>query len=266
VTESEAFYLPDRGGFVGTICAQGAWDPNSQTGVAVLALLGHVIEDVPTLTPMSLSRITVDIVRPVPIGRRLEVSTAIVREGKKIQVVDLGVTVDGVECARARVLRLCVADVQGRPGMPESSTQANPVSLLDPPEALEELAIERGPGMMRALDLRRVRVGDSDTFGFWVRLRVPVVAGEPIRATSRQTVGVDFTNCIGAAINPGVATTINPDVTAHFLRPPTGDWVAITGHTTFLHEAARGISGATLSDRDGLFAIASASQLIQPVG
>jgi hypothetical protein len=164
------------------------------------------------------------------------------------------------------VLRLRDADVSAAPGMPASSTHVDPASALRPPEALEELAMDKGPGMMRALDLRRSRVGDSDTYAYWVRLRVPVVAGEPVRATSRQTVGVDFTNCIGAAINPSAATTINPDVSAQFLRAPAGEWVAIVGDTRFGHDVGRGISSATLSDRDGVFAVTSASQLVQPVG
>jgi hypothetical protein len=265
VTEAEAFYYPDRGGYVGTVAAQGAWDVNAQTGVAVLALLGHVLEDLPTLTPMGLARVTVDMVRPVPIGKRLEVTSQVVREGKKLQVLDLGVLVGDVEHARARVLRLRDADLCDAPGMPESSTSHEPAAGLPAPEQLEEMPADRGPGMMRALDLRRA-VLDGGAYAYWVRLRVPVVAGEPVRATSRQTVGVDFTNCIGAAINPSVATTINPDVSAQFLRAPAGEWVAIVGDTRFHHGVGRGISAATLSDRDGVFAAATASQLIQPVG
>ena len=102
MTEAEAFYLPDRGGFVGTVLAQGAWDPRTQTGVAVLALLGHVLEDIPTLAPMTMSRITVDMVRPVPIHRRMVFTPSIVREGKKLQVLDLSLVVDDIEHARAR--------------------------------------------------------------------------------------------------------------------------------------------------------------------
>ena len=265
MTEEQAFYVPDRGGFVGTVLAQGAWDVSSQTGVAVLALLGHVLEDIPTLAPMGLARITVDMVRPVPIHRRLTVTSSVIREGKKLQVLDLAVMVDDVEHARARVLRLRDADVSGEPGMPPSTTEHDPASAMLPPEALSELPTDRGPGMMRALDLRRSLVGEGDTYGYWVRLRVPVVAGEPVRPTSLQTVAVDFTNCIGAVINPSVATTINPDVSAQFLRPPTGEWLAIVGDTRFGHTVGRGISAATLSDRDGVFAATSAAQLVQPV-
>lgn len=265
MTEAEAFYYPDRGGFVGTVLAQGAWDVNSQTGVAVLALLGHVLEDLPTLTPMGLARVTVDMVRPVPIGRRLEVATHVVREGKKLQLRDVVITVDDVEHARARVLRLRDADVSATPGLPPSSTEADPAAALAPPEAIPAMDSTRGPGMMRALDLRRAQIGDEGAYAYWLRLRVPVVAGEAIRPMSLQTVGVDFTNCIGALIDPSTATTINPDVSAQFLRPPTGEWIAVVGDTRFDHVVGRGISAATLSDRDGVFAAATASQLVQPV-
>lgn len=262
--DDAAFYLPDGDGFVGTEMAQGAWDTSSQTGVAVLALLGHVLEDLPTLAPMGLARITVDLVRPVPIHRRLDVRSRTVREGKKLQVLDLAVTVDDVEHVRARVLRLREADVSHHPEAPASSTQHDPATTLQPPEELDPLPGDRGPGMIRALDMRPAQSGGGAPY-FWVRMRVPVVAGEPIRATSRQTVGVDFTNCVGAVIQPGVITTINPDVSGQFLRAPRGEWIAIVGDTRFAHDLGRGISAATLSDREGVFAVATASQLVQPL-
>ncbi len=266
MTEAESFYVPDRGDFVGTRLSEGAWDPNAQTGVAVCALLGHVVEDIPSLVPMDLTRITVDLVRPLPIGRRVTVGSTIVREGKKLQVSDIVLRVDDVEHVRARVLRLRSADISGTAGLPESSTDADPASLLEPPEALPALAREDGPGMVRALDLRRAPALDGGSFGYWVRLKVAVVAGEPVRPTSRQTFATDFTSCIGADFRLDVATTINPDVSAHFVRPPAGEWVAITGETRFVHQRGRGISDATLSDRDGLFAVATAAVLVQPLG
>lgn len=265
MTEAEALYLPDRGGFVATVCAQGAWDPNSQTGIAVLALFGHVLEDIPTVAPMSLARVTVDLVRPVPIGRRLEISSSTLRDGKKLQVLDLILRSDDAEHVRARVLRLREEDHADRDDMPVSSTDVDPAGSLIPPEELQPLPPDLGPGMMRGLDMRRVQVGDTGVHGFWIRLRVPVVAGEPVRATSRQTLGVDVTNCIGAVFDPRVTTTINPDVSAQFLRRPEGEWTAVVGDTRFDAGVARGISHATLSDRRGVFAAATASQLVQPL-
>src|SRR3954447_3522618 len=126
MTEAEAFYIRDGDAFVCTACTQGAWAHGGQAGSAVLALLGHVLEDVPTLTPMSLTRLTVDIVRPVPIGERLHVDTEVVREGKKIQVVDLVVRADETVTTRARALRIRDRDVGSLGGMPLSTTGENP--------------------------------------------------------------------------------------------------------------------------------------------
>ena len=81
-------------------------EPGAQAGGAVLALLGHVLEDVPTLAPMSLSRLTVDLVRPVPIGEPLWIDHVVIREGKIIQVVDSIVRSAQHECVRARTLRI----------------------------------------------------------------------------------------------------------------------------------------------------------------
>ena len=64
--------------------------------------------------------------------------------------------------------------------------------------------------------------------------------------------------------HPGRVTMINPDVTAHVLRPPAGEWMAITGETRFNPASVGGVSTAQLSDADGVFAVASTSQLIQP--
>src|SRR3954465_15486758 len=111
MSEAEALYVRDRETFVGTSCTKGAWAHGGQAGGAVLALLGHVLEDVPTLSPMSLTRLTADIVRPVPVGQRLRVDPEILRQGKKIQVVDLTVSAGDTVTTKARALRIRDRDV-----------------------------------------------------------------------------------------------------------------------------------------------------------
>jgi hypothetical protein len=71
---------------------------------------------VPTLTPMSLARLTVDLMRPVPVGAPLTVATRVAREGKKLQIVELALLADGVECVLASALRLREADLVGETG------------------------------------------------------------------------------------------------------------------------------------------------------
>ena len=102
----DALYTRDGDAFVGTACTGSAWDEATQSGGAVLALLGHVLEDVPTLVPMSMTRLTVDIVRPVPVGEPLHIATEILREGKKIQLIDLTMTAGETVTTQARALRI----------------------------------------------------------------------------------------------------------------------------------------------------------------
>jgi acyl dehydratase len=122
MTEEAALYIRDGDASVGTVCTKGAWAHGGQAGGAVLALLGHVLEDVSTLTPMSMTRLTVDIVRPVPVGERLHVATDVIREGKKIQLVDLTLSAGDVVTTRACALRIRDRDVGPLAGMPRSTS------------------------------------------------------------------------------------------------------------------------------------------------
>ena len=262
--EAEALYVRDGDAYVGTILTQGGWDPAAANGGTVLALVGHCLDEVPTLVPMTLSRFTADLHRPVPIGRRLRVEPTVVREGKKLQVVELRLLVDDVEHLRVSALRLRDAAVGA--GELADTTDARPGDALVPPEQsqpLRDLA-PGSPGFLRAVDMRRARTLDGTATGAWLRLEVPVVAGEPISPSARLAALVDYANLIGMDGHPAGVTMINPDVTAHLLRPPVDEWVAITGETRFNAALGRGVSTATFSDTAGVFATASTSQLVQP--
>lgn len=264
--EEPALFVPEGDAFVGTIMIQGGWDPGAANGGAVLTLLGHCLEDVPTLTPMTVSRFTADLVRPVPIGRPLRVVPTVLREGKKIQVVQLQVLVDDVEYARATALRLRDADVSAS-RVPASTTDARPADALVRPDQATRVRNDTGrlAGFLQAVDMRWARTEGGSLAGTWVRLLVPVVAGEPDRPTARLAFGFDFSNLIGVDGMSATVTMINPDVTAHVLRPPISEWIAITGDTRFNPAMGRGMSSATLSDDDGVFAVVSMSQLLQPL-
>ena len=262
-----ALYSRDGDGFVGTSCTGSAWDPATQSGGAVLTLLGHVLEDVPTLAPMSLARLTVDIVRPVPVGVPLRVATEILREGKKIQLVELGITAGEAVTTRARALRIRDRDVTGLPGLPASTSSSNPAASLPPPGSLD--AVDHHEGVAEFLrsgaEMRRTTVPIDGVHAVWCRLRVPVVAGEPVRPTSRAVLPLDIANLIGVTFDPARVTSINPDVSGHLCRAPVGEWVALTGHTHYAQAVARRISMAVMGDAEGVFGVTSASQILDPV-
>jgi hypothetical protein len=265
MSEEQALYVRDGDAFVGTGCTKGSWHANGQSGGAVLSLLGHVLEDVPTLAPMSLSRLTVDIVRPVPVGERLWVEQVVVREGKRIQVVDSVLRSADAELVRARALRIRDADLTSVEELPPSSTDDDPAARLPPPEELH--GVSDAPGVADFLrfgaELRRTLDPLDGVHGAWVRLRVPVVAGEPVRATSRVALPMDCVNLLGVPRITPQLSAINADVSAHVVRAPVGEWVALVGSTRFAHAVGHGVSMATLSDAQGVFGITSTSQVVQ---
>jgi acyl-coenzyme A thioesterase PaaI-like protein len=267
VTEPDSLYVRAGDAFVGTPATGGPWQGGSQSGGAVLALLGHVLEDVSTLAAMSLSRLTVDIVRPVPVGEPLHVAAEVLREGKKIQVVDLTVSAGDVVTTRARALRIRDLDVRGLDGMPRSTSEANPADAIPPPAELRAMSDFEGaaPFLRLGAELRRADEPVDGVHAVWCRLRIPVVAGEPVRATSRAALPLDLANLIGVRLLPERATSINPDVTGHLTRAPVGEWVALSGNTYYSPATGHGVSMAVMSDTTGVFGTTSTSQIVQPV-
>jgi hypothetical protein len=268
VAEPEAFYLPSGDGFVATKATQGGWDPNAQHGGPVEGLVARAVERTPTLVPMQVVRITFDLIRPVPIGSRLDVTTRIVREGKKIQVVEAVMTEDGTELVRAVALRLRTADLTDVRGLP-SSTMVADTTDLPMPDSVQPMVpweVVARPGFLDGIELRRFpRPGAPEgVTAYWVRVRLPLVLGEETSDLARLAIAADFTNNIGVLIETHTFTAINPDVNVHVVRPPAGEWIAVVGETRFDMGAGLGVSTAELRDLDGVCAIGTTSTLVQP--
>jgi hypothetical protein len=261
---TDALYLPDGGGFVGTLLTQGGWHPDHQHGGPVQGLLARCVEAVPTLAAMQVTRLTFDMVRPVPIGPRLDVSTAILREGKKIQLVEAILRVGDVEHVRCTGLRLRVEDVRDGRALPASTTEDPP---MPGPDTFEPVYrdLPHSPGFLGGMDMVRFPVPGrpEGVFGYWIRLTRPLVAGEATSPLSRLCVAGDFTNSIGVLVDQTAFSAINADVTVQVLRPPTGDAVAVVGDTRFALDRGIGTSAAVLHDVDGPCANATTCQLVQ---
>ncbi len=265
MSEDVSLFRREGDSFLANTCACGPWGPTALAGGAVLSLLGHVLEDVPSLVPMSLSRMTVDLMRPVPLDQPLRIETDIRRDGRKLQVVDLVVKAGDTEHALARALRIRDMDVESALGeaLPMASL-THPV--IPPPEKFQNLIpVNMGTGFIpRGIDYVRSPEFENGLNTIWMRLRVPVIEGEAVRATSLATVPMDVVNLIGYSLDVSKATAINADVSAHIMRYPVGEWVAITGHTDVDSSIGHGISMGILSDREGVFGSTSMVQVVDP--
>ncbi len=263
--DDRALYFPDGDGYVATLRTQGGWNPEHQHGGPVQALLARAVEQTPTLVPMSVTRLTHDLFRPVPIGPRLTVSAEIVREGKKIQVVDAVLRVGDVEHARTRALRLRDDDLSDLPGMLDAADPGPELPWAEELEATWLHGIAGLPGFLDAIELRRFPRpgGPEGVHATWVRLNEPLVPGEAPSPLQKLSVAADFTNLIGATFDAHRITGINPDLNLHLVRPPRDDWIAVVGESRLGLTSGIGVSQAQLHDRSGVCAVASNSSLIQ---
>src|ERR1700761_2827982 len=81
------------------------WDPTMQHGSAPASLVVWAAEAIPTAVPMRIARVTIDLMRPVPL-KPLTLETEVLREGRKIQLCAVRIRAGGVLTVSATVLRV----------------------------------------------------------------------------------------------------------------------------------------------------------------
>jgi hypothetical protein len=219
------------------------------------------VEEIPTLVAQQVVRLTVDLLRPVPL-QPLTVESRIVREGKRIQVAEAALLVEGVEVARCSALRFRVGDLGSLevpggmpwPGAPPvgeapSGGLARDRELAEPQSALQF-----------AFD-----PADGELFGgpTWFRMRAPLVDGEPTSPLARLAYLADVTSAIGHPFDLPV-TGINADLSLNVVRHSSSEWFSVTG-TGWTSHAGIGHSRADIADDRGVVALASLSRLVDPV-
>src|ERR1700682_6274070 len=95
--------------------ASGPWG-RMQHGSAPAALIAHIAEAMPASQPMRVARLTIDLMRPVPIAA-LTIKTEIVRDGRKIRVVRIDLRAEAVLVVSGSVLQIRRAPIELPPGI-----------------------------------------------------------------------------------------------------------------------------------------------------
>ena len=217
---ADALYEPDGDLLVPGPLTVGPWSSDAQHGGPVAALLAGAVESAPAPGPMQLVRLTIELLRPVPI-RPLTVTATVTRPGKKVQIVEAAVMVDQVEMARARALRIRVTpmDVPAQPPHPPSPQL--PVGRAGPAEGTSRTAFAE------AFDLRFVKGAweEPGPATVWSRLLVPVISGEEPSPMQRVAAAADFGNGLSRLLDFETHVFINPDLTVTLSRVPIGEWI-----------------------------------------
>ena len=208
---------------------------------------------------MSLARLTVDLLRPVPLTP-MRLASHVVRPGKRVQVVDLQLESDDQMVARATGLGLRTAEHDVPFGAPTDETIA-------PPEAGSPVNFFERPGALATdgMDVRMVE-GDFNEPGpakGWFRLRVPVTAANTPTAVETACAAADFGNGVGNWDPDFSWLFINPELSVHFARPPAGEWILVDSVTS-AHDSGTGLVESRLFDINGRFGRSAQALLVEP--
>ena len=242
--------LGDRS-FEATPAAAGPWSDSQCHGGAPAALLASAIEAMPAAVPMELARLTVDLIRAVPIGERLHIQLDERHQGKRMQLVSARLLMRETVLAQASALRV-------------RSVAEPPVrALLENPDPAQHQPM---PGGFSDQFTIVPVTGGPDRLGpgsRWFRLN-------GLLTDERATTQLD--RCIAAAdFGSGICNELpfqewrfpSLDLTVSLDRPPIGGWVLL--QSRWLSANGGRTSCVTgLSDTHGAFGEAIQTVLLEP--
>jgi hypothetical protein len=244
---------------VSTPNAAGPWNPEHQHGAAPGSLIAWAAERVPTQRPMRLARITIDLLRPVPLAP-LEIVSDVVREGRKIQLCLVRLLAEGIEVARGTVLKIRAEHVDLPP-----SAQGTPVDLPPAGAGREPDELLGGSNAFTTgVSMRIVKGGfrQPGPGAVWFRADRPIVEGAPLSPAMRAIVAADYCNGVSSVLDFRAWTFINGDLTVSLARMPVGEWVLLDSET-YAGEEGAAVGFARLGDAKGWFGRAAQSIVIE---
>jgi hypothetical protein len=207
---------------------------------------------------MHVARLTVDLMRPVPLTP-LTIVTEVLRAGRKIQLCEVRLLSDGVTVVRATALKIRTGDALPLP--PETAEVA--VTLPGPDQSVPENHGSSSP-FVSGMAIHAARGGFA-TVGInaiWYKVQWPLIAGAPVSPLMRAAVASDFCNATAVALDFRQWTFINADLTISLSRLPVGEWILLDGET-FIGPNGAGIATARLGDVRGYFGRAVQSLVIE---
>lgn len=279
----DAVFLPAGDGrYEPTEHARGPWDPRALHGGAPAALMTAALERLQPGAELPVARLSFELLRPVPLAT-LELRTRITRPGRRVQALEADLLAGEELVCRARALR-----IQPVPGeLPARALQLvgdrEAAAIPGPQEghevrfALDDL--ERRSFAATAMEMRFIsgrplkgglpEVGVSSAHTpvgaatVWMRLRHPLLPGEPASPLACVAATADFGNGVAAVLPFDEYLFINADLSIELDRRPVGEWIALDART-LLHPNGIGWAESLLHDEHGPLGVARQALVVQP--
>jgi len=257
------FFVTDGTGYVPTRLARGPWGP-SISGNYVGGLLGRAVELEVDDVDLQPARLTVDLLRPVAL-KPLQMHSSVVRDGRRLRLVDAVMTQNDVIVARASALFLrrsehTTVDTVWTSPVTMPAIPADPVMLAgDVPMVLQSYGrdpVAGSPGV-GIIEWRH----HGQKFA-WIRETKLLVDDEPLSPFTRAVMAADVTSSLTHWGTEGLQF-INADYTVTLSRLPEGVYIGLASVTHYSHAGvATGV--ATLFDETGPIGSGMATALANP--
>jgi hypothetical protein len=259
----EAFYEPDGDRFRATELTRGPWDPKAQHAGPPAGLIARELERLPDEAegpPARIGRITYEILRPVPITT-LSVTARIVKPGRRVELCEATLSDERGELMRATAWRLRTRPVELPPGLGDADADGPPGPAAAEPG--DFFPTGQDVGYHSAMDYRFVTGAFMETgpATVWMRMKVPLVAGEEPTPLVRVMTAGDSGNGVSAALDWREFLFINVDLTVHLHRLPAGEWVCLDA-VTWPEETGLGLADTLLRDERGRIGRAAQTLLV----
>jgi hypothetical protein len=259
------FYARERGArgeerFFATALTRGPWSNDHQHGGPPTALLARAIERLEANESDSfVARITVELLRPIPIAAPLEVVTDVLSSGRTVTRIAAALLSGDQQLAVAVALRIRVEEL----GLPIRLPNGD--ELLRPLEQCPSFVFpffQHDVGYHTAIEAR-IASGEfgSGRMAVWMRPRVPLIDGEETSALQRVMICADAGHGVGTALDTREWSFVNPDLTVHLHRLPSTEWLGMSART-WSEPLGFGASRTRLSDRRGDLGVVLQSQVI----
>jgi hypothetical protein len=234
----DAFYETDGDSYVPSELTRGPWDPDSQHAGPPAALLGREIERLPDSSDFQVGRITLEILRAVPIVP-LRVEARVVRPGRSVQMVEGSLSDAEGEVMRATGWRIRTRSV----ALPPQDGTAEPPTGPAAAESRDFVPTGHDAGYHTAMEYRFLRGAflERGPATVWMRMRQPLVDREDPSPLQRVLVAADSGNGVSAILDWRSFYFINVDLSVHLERMPEGEWVCLDAVT---HAEPNGVGSA----------------------
>lgn len=253
------FYEPlGDGRFQSTVHTTGPWSPLTQHLGPPSALLVREMERLPSAVPMTIARVTVEILGPVPVAE-LSVTAAVDRPGRSVELLSAELSADGRVAVRARAWRIVRSDTSAvASGIDEPLPPPSEGRVMTRPEGW-------GAGYLDVMDWRTLSgsLGEPGPATVWARQQVPLVGDEEPSGLQRVLTVADSGNGVSSLLDPRKWLFINSELTVHVYREPVGEWIALDAITAIGPEGI-GTAVSVLHDLHGAVGRGAQALLIRP--